>query len=466
MNLRPYQIECLEKFANQRHVLCGDEMGVGKTVEAIALDQLRRMQAGPGDHKTLVIAPLTGVIDSWVEHFEEWTDLKVRRIDHRSAKHRARFLEVESDVYVIHPEGLRLEENRLIQVDWLHVIFDEVHRAKNRKTQTFKAAQHVGKKAQYRSGFTGTPVMNHPDELWAILNWLYPTKKDRDSAGFKHWYQKLLNSYWRFYERFIEYDEDPVYGYRTITGTKNEDELRSLIDPFYIRRLKRDVLSHLPPKQYQKYEVELHPKQRRAYNDMKKELIAWIGEQENQPLVASIAIAKLIRLQQFTLGHAQIINGEMKLSDPSAKLDALMDILDDLGETQCVVFSTSKQAINLAEGRLVKAGYTTAKVTGDVGQTQRTGAIKRFQSGEAQVFLATIGAGGVGLNLQNANTVIFLDRDWSPANNLQAEDRVHRSGQEHDSVHIIDIIARDTVDQQKDRKLQQKWGWIKATVGA
>lgn len=483
--LRDYQREFITTVGvNFPHVATFDEMGIGKTVQAIAMDQLRREQAGKGQHKTLVIAPLSGVIDQWVEEFKRWTDLRVKRINSKDAKTRAWFLmDMDKyDVFIIHPEGLRIEKDKIAKVNWLHVIFDEVHRIKNRKTKTAKAAVEVGKQAQYRTGCTGTPIENYPAEMWHILYWLYPTKKDRDAANIKHWTQKLLNSYWRFYNRFVEYYEDPDYGYHKITGTRNEEELRTLFGPLYVRRLKSEVQKDLPPKIRQTYEVDLPPKQRKAYNEMRDTLMAWVGVMGDQPVVAPVIIAQMVRLQQFTLGYGEIIGHkkfkivdgkreehletQFKLHEPSEKLDALMNILDDLGDQQCVVFTTSKQAVYLAKKRFenAKPPIPVSVITGDVTDAKRTAEINRFKTGETQVFIATIRSGGVGLNLQNASTVVFLDRDWSPAKNQQAEDRCHRGGQTN-PVHIIDIVARKTIDQKKDRKLQLKWSWISDTIG-
>jgi len=478
--LRPYQTEFLyDKVANYNHVATFDEMGLGKTVQCIITDLLRREQQGGG--KTLVVAPLTGVIDQWVEAFNEWAPhLNVRRVNPK--KRWELFKDSDDvDVFIIHPAALRIEKDKLKDIEWLHFIFDEVHHIKNRKAQTSKAAVEVGKSALYRTGATGTPMENYPYDLWHILKWLYPDKASREAAGISHWTKKLLNSYWRFYERFVDFWEDPETGYHEVKGTRNQQELRDLFGPLYIRRLKSEVMSDLPPKIYQEYKVDLLPKQRKAYDDMKDQLLSWVGENEDQPLMAPVVIAQLIRLQQFALGYGEIqsvtkvnvdggvrkerVETSFKLHEPSVKLDALMDILEDLGDSQCVVYTTSKQAVMLAGKRLEKASIPFGMITGDISQTVRAEALKKFKAGDTQVILATIRSGGVGLNLQHCSTMIFLDRDWSPSKNQQAEDRLHRSGQQN-NVHIIDIIARKTIDQKKDRTLERKWSWIRETIGA
>jgi len=475
--LRPYQAEFLySKVTKYNHVATFDEMGIGKTIQCIATDLIRREQ---GNGPTLVVAPLTGVIDQWVQAYNEWAPhLTTRRIN---PKKRYLLFKEKADVYIIHPEGLRIMKDELKEQGWNHFIFDEVHRIKNRKTKTSKAAIEVGKTARFRTGATGTPIENRPDEMWHILKWLYPDKATRDVAGLGHWTKKLLNSYWRFYERYVEYWEDPETGYHEIKGTRNEQELRDLFGPFYIRRLKSEVMKDLPPKVYQTFNVDLLPKQRRAYDEMANQLLAWVGENEDQPISAPVVIAQLIRLQQFTLGYGEIdsqvkinvdggvrterIETSFKLHEPSVKLDALMDILDDLGDKQCVVYTTSKQAVTLAARRFDKANIPCGVITGDVPQHHRTRILNEFKEGKTKVLIATIRSGGVGLNLQHCDTMVFLDRDWSPAKNQQAEDRLHRYGQEQ-SVHIIDIAARQTVDQKKDRTLQKKWSWIRDTIGA
>lgn len=479
--LRPYQIEFLtEKAAHYNHVCTFDEMGLGKTVQCIFTDLLRREQNNTRN-KTLVVAPLTGVIDQWEETFTEWAPhLNVRKVNPKKRWEMLKDFD-DVDVLIIHPAALRIEKDNLKEIDWLHFIFDEVHTIKNRKAQTSKAAVEVGKSALYRTGATGTPMENYPYDMWHILKWLYPDKASRQEAGIGHWTQKLINSYWRFYERYVDYYEDPDTGYHEVQGTRNQKELRELFGPFYIRRLKSEVMKDLPPKIYQQYNVDLLPKQRKAYDSMKDQLLSWVGENEDQPLMAPVVIAQLIRLQQFTLGYGEIqsitkvnvdggvrkerVETSFKLHEPSVKLDALMDILEDLGDSQCVVYTTSKQAVMLAGKRLEKASIPFGMITGDISQTVRAEVLRKFKSGEMQVILATIRSGGVGLNLQHCSTMIFLDRDWSPSKNQQAEDRLHRSGQQN-NVHIIDIVARKTIDQKKDRTLEKKWKWIRETIGA
>ena len=233
-----------------------------------------------------------------------------------------------------------------------------------------------------------------------------------------------------------------------------------MLREFTVRRTKKEVLKELPEKYYSKIVVDLHPKQRRAYNEMRDDMITWLETQEGGVLLsAPIVIAKLIHLQKLALAYT---NGP-DLIDPSTKVDALMELLYGYTDRNFVVFSTFKKAIFLVEERLKKKGISYVRLTGDDSHFQREKAIEKFQNNGAKVFLGTIGAGSEGITLTAANTVVFLDRDWTPARNAQAEDRLHRVGQKS-AVQVIDIEAADTIDQYKDQKLIMKKEWIRSVL--
>jgi len=370
---------------------------------------------------------------------------------------------------------MRIEAKQLGEYEWLHVIADEAHKLKNRKAKQTKSMKRI-RNVLYKSALTGTPIINRADELWSLLDWLYQGKKERikflgEDAEY------ILRSYWRFFDAFCDYVVIPPQMYKKITGTRNEKALQQLMSAFYIRRTKKVALPDLPDKQYTDIWVELDGKQKRAYDQMKKTLIAWVGEHESEPIVAPIIIAQLTRLQQFAISYADLEtrtvntadNGPVeeqvvRMTEPSVKLDAFMEILEDAGDQQIVVFSQFTQAIELLCTRMDKANISYGKITGSVPQKTRTRYIDEFQNGELQVMACNIRAGGVGIDLYSASTVVFLDRSWSPADNKQAEDRLHRSGQKN-AVQVIDIMASNTVDMGRRQRLEQKWSWIRNIIG-
>jgi SNF2 family DNA or RNA helicase len=260
--------------------------------------------------------------------------------------------------------------------------------------------------------------------------------------------------------------------------------------PWYLRRLKADVLKDLPDKYYTRIWVDLSPKQRKAYDEMARVMVAWLEEKGYtddtalaRPMVAQVIIAQLQRLQQFALGYMEhagtklvwVVNkqtGEReqvekdiwRMVDPSAKLDAMMELLEDMDDGQVVIWSQFKGAITLLAKRLEAKGISFGLLTGDTPQADRGPLVADFQAGRIRVIAGTIATGGVGITLTAASTVVFLDRAWSPALNTQAEDRLHRIGQEN-AVQVIDLMARSTVDLGRHQQLETKMSWLRAILG-
>src|SRR5258706_3153867 len=422
-------------------------MGLGKTYEAIALDVERRSHFPEYKLKTLIICPLA-MVSTWTRTwFQCAPDLNILPINNKDRSHFIDELSQDNyDVFIMHWPALRLIDE-LEEVKWFHVIADEAHALQNRRSKQSIALKKLP--AGYKSALTGTPAFDKPDDLWSILNWLYP----------RYW-----SSYWQYYNDHILFQN--FNGYKTVIGVNNPEKLQQEMGAFYVRRLKEDVLLDLPNKYYSERRVDLHPQQARAYKNMKEDMVAWIGEREAEPVVAPVVIAQLTRLQQFACAFAEFdeVKQKMILSEPSSKLDAVMEIIEELGDRQVVIFSQFAQVIKLLAARLEKKGITHGKFIGDTPADERARIISSFQDGKIQVFAGTISAGGVGITLTAASTVVFVDRSWSAALNLQAEDRLHRIGQKQ-AVQVIDIIAEGTIDSARIKVIQRKWKWIKRLIG-
>jgi SNF2 family DNA or RNA helicase len=517
--LKPYQQILIDKRHMVKHILLADEMGLGKTVEAIAMDREKRIRYGYSDSKTLVIAPLS-VVDVWKTHYG-WMlpNMRVTAYDPTGVQPlqaRRAFLEAlnqkRSDVYIIHWDALRKLKLELKAFEWFHVIADEVHRAKNRKAQQTQALKTI--KPEHKTGCTGTPAETRPHDLWSILHWLYPNK---------------FTSYWRFYNSFVAWNQTPQ-GYKVVTGVRNVRQLHEEIKNFYVRRRKDQVLKDLPEKTYTTIEVNLTPRQRTRYQQMKKDMLTWVGEHDEEPLAAPAIIARLMRLQQFAISDCEIVEGVkwvlvederaaaatnrsftpktlfdsrdpitvrrsqetakkhktpageiqvtevfvgdriktpvkvVRMIDPSPKLDAVMQMIEDNPNESFVVFSQFKQVINLLGTRLRKADVGYGIYTGDTDKVIRDAIVRDFQLKKIRVFAGTIRAGGEGITLTASSTVVFVDRDWSPSKNKQAEDRLHRVGQKN-AVQVIDIVAKGTIDRGRLQQIAQSWEWIKKLLG-
>jgi len=425
IKLYPYQQDAVDAMYQAESFLLADEMGLGKTV-SVLMEVRRRLEYIPVEEMYVLVVCPKSVIPVWQQHFH-WL------LPELMAK----------QVVITNYEQIRVDPSRYMSTYWQYIIVDEAHFIKSRNALRTKAVKRL--RAHYKRALTGTPVVNRPDEMWSILNWLWPQE---------------YKSYWKFFELFCEYWTHPTIGYKKVTGVKNVAALHGMLEGRMLRRLKHDVLIELPDKYYTTIPVTLGTAQHRVYEEMRKESLAWVGEHENEPIAAPVVIARLQRLRMFAGAYAERFEGHVRLTEPSAKLDALDDILADT-EGPVVVFSMFRQMIDLASAR-IKEPHSV--LTGKTPQAQRGQMVGDFQDGTTNVFLGTIPAGGVGITLHRASTVVFLDRSWSPADNVQAEDRLHRIGQKN-AVQVILLAAENTVDQQVEAKLELKWSWIRKMLG-
>jgi SNF2 family DNA or RNA helicase len=454
MPLWEHQQEEITRLSTQPRVLIGWQMGTGKTLAAVERDLRLRRDApdmvGRGSKPTLVVAPLN-THDSWKETFEENTDLRVRVVDRKA---RSLLLKGDGDVYILHYEALRLMPD--LQGKFGHGIFDECHKLKNRNTKQTKAAKRLG--IPLLTDMSGTPVTDRPQDFWSVLNHLKPS---------------IYSSYWKFYHRFVDYEIVYPQGYHKTVGPARAWTTEGLpaIREFYSRVLKEDVLD-LPPKTYTQIFVDLLPQQRKQYEQMKKDMLVWLENVhkkngDEKPLPAAAVVAQLQRLQMFALGTAYLNDvGKVVLEDPSSKVDAVMELLEDNPDEQFVIFSQFKGPLRILKSRFKAAGITYGSFTGEDADKVRKIHKRRFIEGTSRVLLGTVGSGGIGVDgLQHACcTVVFLDRDWSPAVNSQAEDRLHRGGQTR-TVQVIDIIARNTVDLGRRARIELKASWVRKMLG-
>jgi SNF2 family DNA or RNA helicase len=220
---------------------------------------------------------------------------------------------------------------------------------------------------------------------------------------------------------------------------------------------------------------------------MRQEMVAWVNEHEDTPLSAPLVISQLQRLSQMALAtpyiagkkmvwRTRVVDGEkeryqvevddVRLMEPSSKLDAVQEKILDAGDKQFLIGTSSRQMAYIAEEKFARAGITSFVLTGETKQKDREGMVNRFVNGDTQLFIATIAAGAEGIDgLQHAtDTVIMLDRDWQTLRNHQFIDRTHRDGQKN-TVQVIDVMARNTVDLGRATRLETKWQWIKEILG-
>jgi len=352
---------------------------------------------------------------------------------------------------------------QLLDIEWDAVILDEAHRIKNRSTGWTKNIKKL--KADFKHVMTGTGFINRPDEIWSLFNFLEP---------------RMYTSYWRFREKYC-WEEVDFSGFRKIRGIKPdmEDEFKQLIRGIGPRHTKREVFPNLPEPIYSPVEVSLNPTQQAMYNGIKNFLQA--ADQKGMSLMVPNILAALQRLRQVCVATPEVVNEyydrelermiqEIRLVEPSSKLDALMEIIDGLEwdserKDQLVVFSQFKDPLELLKKRLDKKDIPYLHLQQkDNDRTRYEKWSEIFPKREHQVFLSTLQLGSESISLTSATTCVFLDRSWSPKDNMQAESRVWRPGQE-EVANMIHINAIGTVDARVLAVNEIKQGWFKQIFG-
>lgn len=428
-----------------------DPMGTGKTVQMlVALRMLS--ERGEAVLPMLVICP-NSVKAVWLEHGPKWwPELRIADAGNAAATRKAVLASAkagELDVVVINWEGLpknsRLasygqsvatrgekEPGPLNVIPWKTIVADEAHRAKNPHAKQTRALWALGDGAMRRFALTGTPMANTPLDLWSILRFLEPA----GFAGRSKWMERYL-------AMGLGVWGTEVYGIRRDTREEFNDTTEYLW-----RRVPKEVaLPELPPKVPTTRFCEMGRVQMKHYVEMRDRQITELGNGEQ--IVAFSALSKLARLCQFASATADIDEtGTVTLQEPSCKLDELLAIRDELGDQPLVVFAESRKWIEMVSRHFDKAGVVHGLVTGKQSLDERRVNVARFQDGKTNLILLTMAAGGEGITLTAAGTLVFAQRSFSLIRNQQSEDRAHRIGSEiHESVNIIDLVTRGTVDE-------------------
>jgi SNF2 family DNA or RNA helicase len=459
-----YQIAGAQMIAAGLSSLICDDPGTGKTLTALlGIMEMRARGLLPIAAPTVVVCP-NSVIDSWVAAAQRWTPLTAIAWRGTPAK-RERLLDSRHDLYVVGYATARRDgapANRKAPLQLLKpsaVVIDECHWIKNPDTDQTKAVRKLAHRAQVVIPMSGTPITHDSADLFTALNAM-------DKAA---WPSKE-----RYIGRYLDVSVDDYADDVLGLNRHREPEFRMTLQGQYRRLAKADVLTELPEKVYSTRVVQLPPAARKAYDQMERDMIAQL--ENGQELSAVAAFTQLMRLLQLSCAMADVeitlervedpVQGlidkervHVQLREPSWKIDAFMEVLEERRGKHTLAFAPSKQLMELAGARAERAGYSVGYIVGGQSPAERTRNVEAFQAGKLDVLCATTQAGGVGLTLTAASTVCFLQRPWSFVEASQAEDRAHRIGSErHPSIEIIDIVAENTVDSRVREVLLGKAG--------
>jgi len=323
------------------------------------------------------------------------------------------------------------------------VILDEAHKIKDPHAKQTRAAWAVGQTdtVTRRYALTGTVIANDPSDAWSIFHFIAPREHPTKTKYVDRYCLQSWNAYGGL----------DVKGLHPAT----RDEFYRLIDPRFRRMPKALVLAQLPPKIHSVRHVELTPKQLKAYRDIDAELVTRLPD--GSIMVAANDLVAQTRLLQFASATMESTPDGFRMCDPSSKVDALVDILEERDGKPTLVSAMHVQLINLAASRLTKLKIPYGLITGQQQNFEREVALRAFQDGKLPVLMFTLAAGGSGLTMTAADTQVRLQRSWSLIDNLQGADRNHRIGSEiHESIHYIDVVAQDTVEEDQVERLWEK----------
>ena len=463
---RRYQVEAACMIREVGSCLLFDEPGVGKSMETV-LGLVERAHAGHAVFPVLVVAP-SSVVDPWLYEFRAWAPTwRVRAW--RGSPERRRALAGTADVYVTSYGTVRRDavdtnprNSPLIGLRPVTVVADECHLLKHQASSQSRAVRRLATRATTFIGLSGTPITHSPACLWPTLEALEPGA-------------------WPSRERWVGRYCTSIPGdySSTVTGLNPyaEAEFRMTLLGRHRRVSKADVLAELPPKVYSVRTVDLPPAYRAAYDSLEQDMLAELPD--GGELSVMSVLAQLTRLGQLASAAADIettteivtdpdtglpmekVHQKVTLKAPSWKVSALLEVLDERPGQPVVAFAPSRQLIMLAGEAATEAGLKVGHIVGGQTAKERTANREAFQRGDLDLICVTTGAGGVGLTLTAARTVVFLQRPWSLVEAMQAEDRSHRLGSErHESIEIVDIVARKTIDSRVRAVLRERAGQL------
>lgn len=424
-NMRPYQkvgYTWMKRLDAWGAGFClADDMGLGKTLQALAF-----LVSKASEGASLVVAPKS-VVPNWVKEAGKFAPY-MHMVVLNNESNRAKCLESmgPGDLILCTYGILASQSALLLKKEWNVACLDEAHQIKNRQTRMSQVAMQL--KAKTRMILTGTPMQNHIGELWNLFQFINPG---------------LLGPWQSFKaENTLPTPDD-----------EHMMVLKEMTQPFILRRTKEEVLDELPGKEVMVEKVEMSQEERTVYEEMRR--LAEIKFKKNKTKAEKQEAKDIITTYFTELSKLRMAACSMRLvfpdwSGPSSKINALMDMLDDImvdSNNCCVVFSQFTSFLSLIRTELKKRNIEYVYMDGSTELEKRQDVVDVFQSGQCNLFLSSLKAGGLGINLTAANYVILLDPWWNPAIENQAMDRAHRLGQTR-NVTVIRLVCEQTIEEK------------------
>jgi SNF2 family DNA or RNA helicase len=446
--LKEYQLVGLQwlvsLYNNRLNGILADEMGLGKTIQTIALIcYLMETKGNYGPY--MIIVPLS-TIANWELEFDRWAP-KVTKIIFKGTPpvrkriYQNRIVPLKFNVLLTTYEYVIKDKNMLSKVKWNYIIVDEGHRMKNHncKLSTYLQKHYS---SQHRLILTGTPLQNSLPELWSLLNFLLPNIFN-SCANFEQWF----NAPFAAAGEKVEMNE--------VESLLVINRLHKVLRPFLLRRLKKDVESQLPDKIEKVLKCEMSAMQRKMYEHMRtRGVVALQGGGDGKIGVRSL-MNSLMQLRKIC-NHPYLFSETSWTKDDnlwraSGKVELLDRLLPKLQafKHRVLIFTQMTKTIDILEDYFQLRNYKYLRLDGSTKSEERGELLKKFNADDSPYFIFVLStrAGGLGLNLQAADTVILFDSDWNPQMDIQAQDRAHRIGQKNE-VRVFRLITVNSIEER------------------
>jgi SNF2 family DNA or RNA helicase len=385
---------------------------------------------------TLIVTP-SSLTYNWSKEIEIWSDLLDSYVYSGTPKQREKIMKQYKHstgykVFIVSKDTLK-KDKELQDMVFSVMIVDEAHFLRNWKTAQSQAINKVTAKVKY--ALTGTPAVKHGSDVYGLLHFINP---------------EAFPSYWQFTERYFNI-EDNGWG-KDLGDVKSfrEKELKDIMAVNSVQRKRKDVMKWLPSAQYQTLNVKMEGKQLKLYEQMLETFIATDDESETEIDTMNV-LSQLIRLRQLCLDPRLL-----GFDAPSVKTKALLEFAEDNTEP-FIVMTTFSSYFKIIKPELEKLGKKVGIIDGSISQKHKFKTAEDFQKGHYDILLCNIIAAGTGFTLDRADTVIFLDKDFNPANNEQAQDRIVPTTKErYHSITVISLVCDGSIDARVNEIIDRK----------
>jgi SNF2 family DNA or RNA helicase len=418
-----YQRVGAKFLATAGSAVLGDDVGLGKTIQTIAVMEANKVEELP----SVIFCPAI-LKYQWEAEIKKFVpDANIQVIDGNAFQRAGQWKNAKT-YFIANYELLLRDFEYLISRNWNYIIADEATRISSASAKTTKAIKKL--EAKHRIALTGTLISNRAEEAWSVVDFVAPGE---------------LGRYWDFLTRYCLKN---MWG--GIQGYQNLDELNRRLKRYMIRRTKEEVLTELPDKIISDVPIELLPEEKELYKQLKKELLFDIKpellDKVENPVLIQNTLVKMTRLRQLCDSMELLGQGTS-----SSKLEALKTILESVKDKKVIIFTEFSKMADILQREIPGS----LKITGDVSNDMRQEILKSFNTMYTRNILIMSSAGKFGLNIQAASVVIHYDQPWSLASVIQREGRAHRMGQK-ENVLIYNLLCRGTMDMYIRTGLRKK----------